>query len=132
MRQENLMDENEDILINGWIGWDRNSQNMLYKKFSSKMFAVCLRYSKNREEAEDTLQEGFMKVFENIKNFKKAGSLEGWVRRIMVNTAIQKFRVKQPVLSSIAIEDNYEAYNGYSSEDTLSQIGAKELMTLIQ
>src|ERR1700744_3553821 len=88
----NVINENEDILIKGCIAWDRQSQNRLYELFCAKMFAVCYRYSSSREEAEDTFHEGFMKVFENIKNFKKAGSLEGWIRRIMVNTAIEKYR----------------------------------------
>src|SRR5688500_2366254 len=107
LRQEKLMEESEDILIEGCIAWDRNAQHRLYKKFCSKMFAVCLRYSKNKEEAEDTLQEGFMKVFENIKNFKKAGSLEGWVRRIMVNTAIQKYRQRIHQFTLISLDDHH-------------------------
>ena len=63
--------ESEDILIKGCIEWDRRAQNKLYKLYASKMFAVCFKYSSSREEAEDTFHEGFMKVFENIKNFKK-------------------------------------------------------------
>jgi len=132
MSREKLMDESEDILIQGCIEWDRNSQSRLYKQFCSKMFAVVLRYSKNREEAEDTLQEGFMKVFENLKNFKKQGSLEGWIRRIMVNSAIQKYRQSKPQFTTINVEDNEYSLNGYATENTLSQIGAKELMKLIQ
>ena len=94
--------------------------------------AVCYRYSKSREEAEDTLQEGFMKVFENIKNFKREGSLEGWIRRIMVNTAIQKFRKNTKILPVEYIENVQVNLNHYQQEDTLSQLGAKELIHLIQ
>jgi RNA polymerase sigma factor (sigma-70 family) len=132
MSRGNLMDESEDILIQGCIEWDRNSQNRLYKKFCSKMFAVVLRYSKNKEEAEDTLQEGFMKVFDNLKNFKREGSLEGWIRRIMVNSAIQKYRQSKPQFTTINVEDNVYSLNGFATETTLSQIGTKELMKLIQ
>src|ERR1035437_10584586 len=85
-------DENEDALIKGCIQGERISQNKLYEKYSAKMFAVCFRYSRSREDAEDTFHEGFMKVFENIKSFKGEGSFEGWVRRIMVNTAINKYK----------------------------------------
>src|SRR5437868_12932278 len=89
-----LTTEAEDVLITGFIEWDRNYHNRLYKLFASKMFAACYKYSSGREEAEDTFHEGFMKVFQHIQNFKKEGSLEGWIRRIMVNTAIEKFRKK--------------------------------------
>ena len=97
------------------------------------MFSVCFRYSRNREEAEDILQEGFLKVFEKMHTFKREGSLEGWIRRIMVNTAIQKYREKK---SSAGVVVNLEVYpenvTNPSPDDALSQIGAKELMQLIQ
>lgn len=94
------------------------------------MFAICLRYSQNQEEAEDTLQEGFLKVFNNLKNFKNEGSLEGWIRKIMVNTAIEKFRKNSNRLNDISIENNnYD--HGYD-ENATSEIGAKELMLIIQ
>lgn len=124
--------QNEDILIKGCIEWDRNAQNRLYKLFCSKMLGVCYRYSKSRQEAEDTLQEGFMKVFENIKFFKKEGSLEGWIRRIMVNTAIEKFRKGANKFFTESLENHESSLNHYSSDDTMSQLGAKELIHLIQ
>ncbi len=96
------------------------------------MFAVCLRYSKNREEAEDILQEGFMKVFENISKFRKEGSLEGWIRRIMYNTAIQKYRQKNEVDNALSIDNTNLNYTHQSSEDIVSNIQAKELLKLIQ
>lgn len=123
---------NEDTLIKGCIAWDRAAQNRLYCMFCSKMLAVCFRYSKNKEEAEDTLQEGFLKVFENIKSFKREGSLEGWIRRIMVNTAIQKFRKNASMISVESIENVSSSLNQHSFEDTMSQLSAKELIALIQ
>ena len=66
----------------------------LYEKFSPVMFAICLRYSRDRTEAEDLLQEGFLKVFRSIGGFRGEGSLEGWMRRIMVNTALEQYRRK--------------------------------------
>ena len=119
-----------DMLVKRCIDWDRNSQRMLYDHFCSKMFAVCFRYSRNREEAEDTLQEGFIKVFDNLKNFKNAGSLEGWIRKIMVTTAIQKYRKHADRLPDVSIE-NDDADHSYP-ENAISDLGAKELMGLIQ
>lgn len=96
------------------------------------MFAVCMRYSSNREEAEDTLQEAFMKVFENISKFKGTGSLEGWISRIMVNEALQKFRSSKQEKLSVSINENHELPIMYSDNEILSRIGAKELMAMIQ
>jgi len=94
------------------------------------MFAVCYRYSRSREEAEDTLQEGFVKVFENLKNFKNEGSLEGWIRRIMVNMAIQKYRKHANRLPDVEIDSEDAAHS--FSENAISDLGAKELIALIQ
>ncbi|MBK5272029.1 MAG: sigma-70 family RNA polymerase sigma factor, partial [Bacteroidia bacterium] len=72
----------------------------LYSRFSPRMYAVCLRYAGNTAEAEDILQEGFIKVYKKLDSFRSEGSFEGWVRRIFVNTAIEHFRRKrylQPV-----------------------------------
>ena len=96
------------------------------------MLAVCFRYSRNKEEAEDILHEGFMKVFENIQKFRGEGSLEGWVRKIMYHTAIQKFRSRKDVENTISIDHNQLNLSLHSSSDILSQIGVKELIKLIQ
>jgi RNA polymerase sigma-70 factor (ECF subfamily) len=81
------MTVNEQI-IDGCINGDRDAQEVLYKAYSPTMFGICLRYSKSRDEAQDIMQEGFIKVFGNIHKFRKEGSLEGWVKRIMVNTSL--------------------------------------------
>ena len=128
-----IVSDNENELINKCIDWDKRAQSMLYKQFSPKMFSVCFRYARNREEAEDILQEGFMKVFEKINTFKREGSLEGWIRRIMVNTAIQKYRERKSSVGMIMSVETYpENVNHHSSDDALSQMGAKELMQMIQ
>lgn len=82
----------EQQLIRGCIDGDRKCQEALYKKFSRKMFGVCLGYSKNYEKAKDFLQEAFIKIFQNLDKFDAKGSLEGWIRRIVVNTAIDHYR----------------------------------------
>ena len=128
---ENIF-KDEAMLIKKCATWDRNAQNALYKMFASKMFAVCLRYSSSREEAEDTLHEGFMKVFDNIKNFRREGSLEGWLRKIMVNTALQKFRSSKTDKFSVELNENHNDLPHYSDEEILSRISAKELIGMIQ
>jgi RNA polymerase sigma factor (sigma-70 family) len=124
--------ESEDILIQKCIDWDASAQNRLYKLYASKMLGVCIRYSKSREEAEDILQEGFMKVFENIGKFRKEGSLEGWIRRIMYNTAIQKFRQKNDLDKAISIDNPNHNFTHESTDDIISNIQAKDLLKLIQ
>jgi RNA polymerase sigma-70 factor (ECF subfamily) len=83
-----------DKLINGCIKGDRNSQKELYNIYAEKMFSICLRYAKDQMDAEDILQEGFIKLFNNLDKFRGEGSFDGWVRRIFVNTAIESIRRK--------------------------------------
>ena len=94
-----LLKLTEDInhIVTGCINGDRSSQEKLYHIHSSKMFGVCLRYCNDYDTAKDILQDGFIKVFENIKQFSAKGSLEGWIRRIMVNTALERFRKQKHV-----------------------------------
>ena len=79
----------ESDLIEGCIKGDRKMQYELYERFAPKMYGVCLRYAANTEEAEDILQEGFIKIFKKISSYRGDGSFEGWIRRIFVNTAIE-------------------------------------------
>jgi len=92
------------------------------------MFVVC--YSKNREEAEEILQEGFIKVFEFLHQYKFNGSFEGWVRRIIVNCALQKYRSKSQMHALVNIDTTAVAQMG--NEDIISQIGTKELLKMVQ
>lgn len=124
--------ESEDILIQKCIEWNASAQNRLYEIYASRMLALCFRYSRNREEAEDTLHEGFMKVFENIQKFRKEGSLEGWIRKIMYNTAIYKYRQRKDTENTISMDSNSLNLSNQSSEETLSKLGTKELLKLIQ
>jgi len=71
---------------------NRRAQEEIYRVYSGKMYALCLKYSRNKEEAEDNLQDGFITVFQKIEQFKFKGSFEGWIKRIMINTALQKYR----------------------------------------
>jgi RNA polymerase sigma-70 factor (ECF subfamily) len=91
--------DNLEEIIKGCQKGKASAQKALYELYAPKMFGVCLQYCKDHTEAEDCLQEGFIKVFNNIKKFRSEGSFEGWVRRIMVNTTIESFRKKKPVSS---------------------------------
>jgi len=79
-------------IIKGCLNGDRRDQELLYRRHAAKLYAVCLQYSGNDEEARDILQEGFIKIFENLVHYKHEGSFEGWMRRIVVNTALEKYR----------------------------------------
>jgi RNA polymerase sigma factor (sigma-70 family) len=122
--------EQIEQLIEGCINGHRQSQNHLYAILMPKMFGVCLRYSKNREEAEEILQEGFIRVFEYMHQYNFAGSFEGWVRKIMVNCALQKYRSKKQMHAVINIDDT--AVEPASNEEILSKLGTKELLEMVQ
>ncbi|MEO6704642.1 MAG: RNA polymerase sigma factor [Ginsengibacter sp.] len=103
-------------------------QQLLYDKFSPKMYGVCLRYAGNEDDASDILQEGFIKVFKNLTSFRSEGSFEGWVRRIFVNTAIEHFRKKVKLYNVTEVQEN-------TIEDTnldaLDMLAAKDVIKII-
>jgi RNA polymerase sigma factor (sigma-70 family) len=121
------VDKSKEI-VNGCLKNNRQKQSELYKMFASKMYGVCLRYTQNSMDAQDILQEGFVKVFDNLKNFKWNGSLEGWMKRIFVNLALDKYRSK---ISHLSVDDMDEdvADKDASALDTLSE---KEILIIIQ
>lgn len=123
-----LLTEHE--LIKGCIEQNPSCQRMLFEKYAGKMMGVCLRYAQDNMEAEDMLQDAFVKVFQYIGQFKFEGSFEGWIRRIVVNTAIRHLERKkmsfkeiddhQPDLPSI----DPSAYHFLGEEDLMKLIGA--------
>jgi len=86
---------------------DTKAQSDIYKLFSGKLFAICLKYSRNHVEAEDNLQDAFMTIFEKISQYKYKGSFEGWLKKITVNTALQRYRNKS--VFNIVNEDRIES-----------------------
>lgn len=116
-------------LIEGCIRGDRKMQYELYQKFAPKMYGVCLRYAGNAEEAEDILQEGFIKIFNKIQSFRGDGSFEGWIRRIFVNTAIEHFR-KKIYLQPITESEEHNIEGKYLS--VLDQMAEKDIIQLVQ
>ena len=84
--------EEQSDLISGCANGDHRSQKLVFETYYGKMLIVCLRYANSMDEAKDFLQEGFIKVFDKIGKFDGKGSLEGWIRRVMVNTSIDAIR----------------------------------------
>ena len=85
------MSEAEEI-IKECLSGNRHFQELLYRRYSPRFYAVSLQYAGNTEEARDILQESFIKIFENLESFNHNGSFEGWMRRIVVNTALERYR----------------------------------------
>lgn len=116
-------------VISECIAGNQKAQAKLYHHFAPKMFGVCLRYAKDSTEAEDNLQDGFIKVFSNLKNFRHDGSFEGWIRRIMINVSLEKIR-KQHLLYPVEDVAIYDSVN--FSDDVIAKISADDLMKIIQ
>lgn len=117
-------------IIKGCLAGSRRDQELLYRRHASKLYAICLQYSGNDEEARDILQEGFIKIFENLIHYKHEGSFEGWMHRIIVNTALEHYRSKHNLYRVDDIElipepdaepDN-EDYSGLEAVDLLDII----------
>lgn len=110
-------------------------QQMLYELYYGKMLSVCLRYARSREEAKDVLHEGYMKVFAGIGNYKGDGSLEGWIRRIMINTAINHYHKNKKLKDTFSIEDEYEEateQDYLTDEDVIQQMAYDDLLKIIR
>ncbi len=119
----------ESDLIRGCIDGDRRMQEELYRRFSPKMYAVCLRYASNADEAQDILQDGFIKVFKKLESFRGEGSFEGWIRRIFVNTAIEHFRRKKYMQPVTEREENTIEGKYISVLDELAEKDILQLVT---
>lgn len=122
------MDEKQ--LLTACLQGDSKAQKKLYEMYAPKMYGVCLRYAKDEDTAQDYLQEGFIRVFTNLDKFRFEGSFEGWIRRIVVNTALEKLRKMDVIRNSVEVE---KALNkDYDVEQVMDQINAGELLRLIQ
>jgi RNA polymerase sigma-70 factor (ECF subfamily) len=95
----------EQRILEGCKRGERAAQEHLYRHFAPVMLGICLRYTKDKDEAEDVMQEGFIKVFANIDRFREEGSFEGWIKRIMVNTALNHYHKAQKTNTHRNIED---------------------------
>lgn len=98
----------EKELIKGCIRENRRCQKEVFRRYAGKMLSICMRYARHRMEAEDILQDAFVKVFDNISKFESKGSFEGWIRRIVVNTALKNYKKKSIRNEQIGLENHYE------------------------
>ena len=118
-------------IIKGCIEGNRRDQELLYRRHSAKLYAACLQYSGNDEEARDILQEGFIKIFENLHNYRHTGSFEGWMRRIVVNTALEKFRARHNLFRVDDIDSITEPEADPDNED-YAGLEAVDLLYIIR
>ena len=116
---------NDSTLVKKCIDGDQRAQRVLFDRFAPKMLGVCLRYAKEKTQAEESLQEAFIKVFLKIKDYK-GGSLEGWIRRIIINTSLDSIRKKHKFINNITFDkldyklvDNTFIIEGLMAEDLL-------------
>lgn len=116
-------------LIRGCNDADPRMQEALYRQYSPKMYGVCLRYANHTEDAEDILQEGFIKVYRNISRFRGDGSFEGWIRRIFVNTAIEHYRKTAHMHPVTEQQEQNVTDREWTAFDKMA---AKDLVRLIQ
>lgn len=124
------MSESEYLeIVNACRKGDRGAQKRLYEALSAKMFALCIRYMGDRQEAEDVLQEGFVTLFTKIGMFSGDGSFEGWARRIFVNTALMSLRKKDALKMSDSLDSALNMSNGQPSQ--IQDIGYKEIMRIV-
>ena len=116
-------------LIEACVRGDRMAQRNLYDIFSKRMFMVCLRFTKSQQEAEDVLQDSFIKVFSNLKSYRGDSRLDYWIKRIVVNTALNSQRNKLYMYPMMDIDD---VKNDYDHSKTLSGFQLDELLSMIR
>ncbi len=120
---------NEKDLISGCLKGDRNCQKDLFELLAPKMMTVCRRYARHHLEAQDMMQEGFIKMFNHLEKFSHEGSFEGWVRRIMINTALKKVSRKSFKNEEIGIADHYD---NSVDETVFAKMSADELLLMVE
>ena len=116
-------------LIDPCIQGNRRAQELLYSSMAPELYGLCMRYSKDDYEAQDVLQLGFIKVFKSIASFRREGSFEGWVRRIMVNTAVENYHKRKADQSWIDINEIHDIAGDTFEMDALE---VQDLLKLIQ
>lgn len=121
---------NIEEIRKGCVAGKHKAQEALYRLFSAKLYAICIRYAGNTEDAQDVLQEGFIKIYQKVQQYNGAGSFEGWMKRIMINTALERYRSKYH-LHTVHTEDNGKV-DGHIENNIIENISANELMSFIQ
>lgn len=129
-----MKDLREKKMIKGCTKGNPRDQKMLYELYYGKMMGICQRYTKTRDEAKDVLHEGFIKVFAHLSDYKGEGSLEGWMRKIMVNTSINFYHKQKKLNSHICIDENIEDHAEISNldEQAFQKMAYDDLLQLIR
>jgi RNA polymerase sigma-70 factor (ECF subfamily) len=109
---------------------DRLAQKQLFERFKGKMFALCLRYANSREDAEDVLQEGFVKVFRDLKQYSGVGNFEGWMRKVFVNTALQHLQKQKNSL--ITLELDGQDFPDEQEPTPAEELPAQQMIRILQ
>lgn len=121
---------NDETLVKECVSGNARAQRLLFDRFSAKMLGVAMRYINDKERAEDVLQDAFIKVFKHLNRFKNDGSLEGWIRRIVVNTALDQLRKNKKRQSDIALDDSFIEIT--TNNFTEERLQAESLMKIVQ
>lgn len=116
-------------LIRGCLQNNAAMQKKLYDKYAAKMYGIALRYAHSQEDAKDILQDGFVKVYKNLSKYKGTGSFEGWMRRIMVNTAIEHYRKKN---NNYEIQESHEESITDGDVTALDKLAAAEILNMVK
>ena len=119
-------------LLEGCLKQDRKSQRKLYEKYASKMLVVCMRYAKTKEDAEDIMIDGFVKVFSGLDKFKQESSLETWIHSIMVNASISYFRKNSKHYQVGSLDDENMEIPTSNDLDGLDHLTGKDLLKILQ
>jgi RNA polymerase sigma factor (sigma-70 family) len=130
LKRKTIPDNDLQIVIKGCLTGERSCQKELYNMFSPKMLPLCLRYAKNNEEAEEILQDGFLQMFRCIYQYRQIGTFEAWLRKIMINCALMRYRSKDKTSRVISLTPDYDHMS--ATGDFLDHISEKELIRLIQ
>lgn len=112
-------------------GRDPEAQQEVYSRYASTLMAICMRYARNREEAEDLLQDGFIRIFDYLHQYRCEGSLEGWARRVMVTTCINHTRTRHRELEKEGIDEYHEQTLGDGFTDYSVRFELKELLAMV-
>ncbi len=116
-------------LIDACSQGDRHSQKMLYQHFYSYAMSICLRYAADKEEAQEILNDGFLKVFTKLHAYDRAKPFQMWLRRIMINTCIDYYRKRKRALQHVEVD---KAYQVKEEANVLDEISAQEILNLVQ
>lgn len=118
-------------LIEGCLRQDRKSQKALYEEYFGLMMSIAMRYTNNWDDAMEVVNSGFLKIFLKIERYNGKGSFEGWMKRTIVNTALDLLKSRKPNSESVDELNSYEA-DHYSENDALDNMGQEEIVSIIQ